>query len=166
MGPYSSHGHSSSSNMYTPIQPLNGINGAKSTCGSNGQHSVASLQMVWEEDQKIVWEIIRRWSDGDQIIDQFRVKRRDTTRWRQDDLSSPDRSSNAQWLKRIWNWFVKNQQWLWERFSLTHSRGSFKILWMTLLLSSIDRTPRNTQPLSWKDQIYANMDQQICNVNF
>ena len=46
VGPYSSHGHSSSSNMYTPIQPLNGINGAKSTCGSNGQHSVASLQMV------------------------------------------------------------------------------------------------------------------------
>ena len=46
VGPYSSHGHSSSSNMYTPIQPLSGINGAKSTCGSNGQHSVASLQMV------------------------------------------------------------------------------------------------------------------------
>jgi receptor tyrosine kinase-like orphan receptor 1 len=46
VGPYSSHGHSSSSNMYTPIQPLNGLNGAKSTCGSNGQHSVASLQMV------------------------------------------------------------------------------------------------------------------------
>ena len=31
--------------MYIPLQPLNGI-GAKSTCGSNGQHSVASLQMV------------------------------------------------------------------------------------------------------------------------
>jgi len=42
LGPYSSHGHSSSSNMYTP---LTGI-GGKSNCGSGGQHSVASLQMV------------------------------------------------------------------------------------------------------------------------
>lgn len=43
VGPYSSHGHSSSSNMYTPLTGL----GGKSTCGSNGPHSVASLQMVW-----------------------------------------------------------------------------------------------------------------------
>ena len=58
-----------------------------------------------------------------------------------------------QWLKRIWNWFVKNQRWLW-RFSSTHSRGSFKILPMTFLLLGKDGTPRNTQqPVGWKDQI-------------
>ena len=82
VGPYSSHGHSSSSNMYTPIQPLSGINGAKSTCGSNGQHSVASLQMVWDNDQQMIREMIKRRS----VLE--------TTRRRQDDLSSIDRSSS------------------------------------------------------------------------
>ena len=43
LGPYSSHGHSSSnmSNMYTPLV---NIGGGKSV--ASGQHSVASLQMV------------------------------------------------------------------------------------------------------------------------
>lgn len=46
VGPYSSHGHSSSSNMYAPLTgPLIGLSG-KSNCGSGGQQSVASLQMV------------------------------------------------------------------------------------------------------------------------
>ena len=80
VGPYSSHGHSSSSNMYTPIQPLNGLNGAKSTCGSNGQHSVASLQMVWD-DQRMIGEVIKsfdRRSDQKRVIKSFsaRMKRR------------------------------------------------------------------------------------------
>ena len=41
VGPYSSH---SSSNMYAPLIGLGG--GTKSNCGSGGQQSVASLQMV------------------------------------------------------------------------------------------------------------------------
>ena len=45
LGPYSSHGHSSTnmSNMYTPLV---NIGGGKSV--ASGQHSVASLQMVWK----------------------------------------------------------------------------------------------------------------------
>ena len=46
--------------MYTPIQPLNGLNGAKSTCGSNGQHSVASLQMVWDDPRSFSGGMKRR----------------------------------------------------------------------------------------------------------
>jgi len=49
-----------------------------------------------------------------------------TNSWRQDDLLSPDRCSSAQWLKRIWNWFVKNQRWLWEKIFLDSFSGLFQ----------------------------------------
>ena len=55
----------------------------------------------------------------------------------------------AQWLKRIWNWFVKNQRWLWEDFprlilgALSRSCGND---------TSIKRQRSNTKKYS-KDQI-------------
>ena len=131
VGPYSSHGHSSSSNMYTPIQPLNGLNGAKSTCGSNGQHSVASLQMVWD-DHQMVWDDHQMVWDDQRMIGEV-IKRGGSVLvlgWRDVQVAPRwlivawPQQQCCQWLKRIWNWFVRNQRWLWDLI-----RGALSTSW-------------------------------------